>query len=143
MLLPFVQIWTGLSCKALNTPKSNQQNKREDTHFRVLKMLEEQPDMSQRQMAEALGVSLGGVNYCLKALMEKGMIKVNNFRNNDNKLAYSYMLTPKGMSEKTALTARFLKRKMQEYEALKAEIESLQSGLGLWAIWRMLSEGYE
>lgn len=101
--------------------------KQEDTRFRVLRLLQENPEISQRQIADALGVSLGGVNYCVRALVDKGLVKVKNFRNSENKIAYAYFLTPKGIAEKTALTARFLKRKMQEYELLKAEIESLKS----------------
>lgn len=93
-------------------------------------MLEEQPDLSQRQMAEELGVSLGAVNYCLKALAEKGQVKIRNFRAANNKLRYAYVLTPGGLAEKTRLTGRFLKRKMAEYEALKAEIEAIQESLG-------------
>jgi EPS-associated MarR family transcriptional regulator len=102
----------------------------EDVRFRVLRLLEEQPDLSQRQMAEELGVSLGAVNYCLKALVEKGQIKIRNFRAANNKLRYAYVLTPGGLAEKTRLTSRFLKRKMAEYEALKAEIEAIQESMG-------------
>ena len=98
----------------------------EDTHFRVLALLERNPDISQRDLAKALGISLGGVNYSLRALVEKGMVKAQNFSSSDKKLAYAYILTPKGLAEKSMLTARFLKRKMDEYEALKFEIESLQ-----------------
>ncbi len=105
-------------------------DKQEDTRFRVLRLLEENPEMSQRQIADALGISLGGVNYCVRALVDKGLVKVNNFRNSESKMAYAYFLTPKGIAEKTALTARFLKRKIQEYESLKAEIESLKEELG-------------
>ncbi len=105
-------------------------DKQEDTRFRVLRLLQENPEMSQRQLADALGISLGGVNYCVRALVDKGLVKVKNFRNSDNKMAYAYFLTPKGITEKTALTARFLKRKINEYESLKAEIESLKSELG-------------
>ena len=101
----------------------------EDTHFRVLALLEKSPDISQRDLAKALGISLGGVNYSLRALVEKGMVKAQNFSSSDKKLAYAYILTPKGLAEKSMLTARFLKRKMDEYEALKAEIESLQHAL--------------
>jgi EPS-associated MarR family transcriptional regulator len=92
----------------------------------VLRLIEENPEMSQRQIADELGVSLGGVNYCLKALVDKGLIKVKNFRNSNNKMAYAYFLTAKGIKEKAALTKAFLKRKMKEYELLKAEIESLK-----------------
>lgn len=101
----------------------------EDTHFRVLALLEKSPDISQRDLAKALGISLGGVNYSLRALVEKGMVKAQNFSGSDKKLAYAYILTPRGLAEKSMLTARFLKRKMEEYEALKVEIESLQYSL--------------
>ena len=102
------------------------QKLQEDTHFRVLGLLEQNPDLSQRELAKVLGVSLGGVNYSLRALVERGMVKVQNFKNSDKKLAYAYVLTPRGLAEKTRLTADFLKRKLEEYGALKAEIESLQ-----------------
>lgn len=101
----------------------------EDTHFRVLALLERNPDISQRDLAKALGISLGGVNYSLRALIEKGMVKAQNFSSSEKKLAYAYILTPKGLAEKSLLTARFLKRKMDEYEALKVEIELLQYSL--------------
>lgn len=101
-------------------------NLKEDTKFRVLRLLQETPDITQRQIAEALGISLGGANYCLHALASKGLIKIKNFRNSNNKMGYAYLLTPKGIAKKTALTTRFLKRKMEEYEALKAEIEALE-----------------
>ena len=101
----------------------------EDTHYRVLALLERSPDISQREMAKELGISLGGVNYSLRALIEKGLLKAQNFSSSDKKLAYAYILTPKGLAEKSLLTARFLRRKMDEYEALKAEIESLQHAL--------------
>jgi EPS-associated MarR family transcriptional regulator len=105
---------------------TRQQQLQEDTHFRVLSLLEQNPDMSQRDLAKALGVSLGGINYSLKALIERGMVKAQNFKKSETKLAYAYVLTPQGIAEKTKLTARFLKRKMEEYEALKAEIELLK-----------------
>ena len=98
----------------------------EDTHFRVLAILERNPDISQRELAKALGISLGGVNYALRALVDRGMVKAQNFSKSERKLAYAYVLTPHGFAEKTKLTASFLKRKMEEYDALKAEIESLQ-----------------
>lgn len=98
----------------------------EDVHFRVLKLLEEKPDLSQREISQELGISLGGVNYCLKALSEKGQIKIRNFRASNNKLRYAYVLTPRGLAAKVALTGRFLQRKMVEFEALKAEIEALK-----------------
>ena len=107
-------------------PMTRQQQLKEDTRFRVLTMLESKPDLNQREMAKALGVSLGGVNYCLRALVDKGLVKMHNFQENENKLGYAYLLTPTGMAEKLALTANFLQRKQQEYTALKAEIEALQ-----------------
>ena len=98
----------------------------QDTHFKVLRLLQTNPRMNQRELAVALGVSLGKTNFCLKALLDKGLLKVQNFQSSKRKLAYAYLLTPAGMAEKTALTGRFLTRKMQEYELLKAEIESLR-----------------
>ena len=98
----------------------------EATHYSLLKTLEENPGLSQRSLAQHLGVSLGKVNFCLNALIEKGSVKVNNFRNSDNKLAYAYLLTPRGIEEKARITVQFLKRKMQDYERLRQEIEELQ-----------------
>ncbi|MCF6273984.1 MAG: MarR family EPS-associated transcriptional regulator [Rhodobacteraceae bacterium] len=98
----------------------------EDARFRVLRLLQKSPASSQRDIAKNLGLSLGGVNYCLNALVEKGHIKMRNFQESNDKRKYAYLLTPKGIAEKTALTGRFLARKMQEYEALKAEIEAVQ-----------------
>ena len=108
---------------------TRQKQLQEDTHFRVLSLLESQPDLNQREMAKALGVSLGGVNYCLRALVAKGLVKIHNFQENENKLGYAYLLTPQGMAEKIALTGRILKRKQEEYAALKAEIEALQKAV--------------
>lgn len=93
--------------------------------FRVLRLLQTNPHLSQRELSKSLGASLGGVNYCLNALIAKGAVKIENFKNNQNKWVYAYLLTPQGIAEKTALTGSFLKRKMQEYEQLKQEIESL------------------
>ena len=98
----------------------------DDVHFRVLRLLQDNPDLSQRQIAGAMGVSVGAVNYCLRALVNKGQIKVRNFRCSQNKLRYAYVLTPRGVAEKVRLTGAFLARKVEEYDALKAEIESLQ-----------------
>jgi EPS-associated MarR family transcriptional regulator len=106
---------------------SRQSKLQEDTVFRVMRLLQENPDFTQRELAEKLGISVGGLNYCLKALMEKGMVKMKNFAHSKNKFGYVYVLTPSGMAEKAAITHRFLQRKMDEYEALKAEIEALQS----------------
>lgn len=92
----------------------------------MLRFLEEHPDHSQRDISRALGVSLGGVNYCLRALIDKGSVKIENFKTSRNKLGYLYVLTPQGVAERAALTGRFLRRKMAEYEAIKAEIEAMQ-----------------
>ncbi|MBE0619354.1 MAG: MarR family EPS-associated transcriptional regulator [Burkholderiales bacterium] len=98
----------------------------EDTHFRLLRLLEARPELSQRDLARELGTSLGKTNYCLNALIDKGWVKARNFRNNQNKLSYAYLLTPRGIESKAAITLQFLKRKMAEYETLKADIEELQ-----------------
>ncbi len=98
-----------------------------DIHFRLLNALEENPYMTQRDLAKKIGVSLGGVNYCLKALIVIGHIKMNNFENNPNKLNYLYLITPSGIKEKTILTKDFLKRKIDEYQNLKKEIQLIQS----------------
>lgn len=92
----------------------------------LLKTLEGNPSLSQRDLAKRLGVSLGKVNFCLNALVEKGWVKVNNFRNSENKLAYAYVLTPRGIEARARMTVHFLRYKMEEYERLKAEIEALR-----------------
>lgn len=99
----------------------------EQTRYRLLKLVEAQPELSQRQLALALGISVGKVNYCLNALMEKGLVKARNFRNSKNKLAYMYFLTPAGIEEKARVSVRYLKLKLQEYETLKSEIAELQA----------------
>lgn len=106
---------------------SRQASLQEDTNFRVLRMLQDNPDLTQRELAERLGISVGGLNYCLRALMEKGLVKMKNFTHSKNKFGYVYVLTPRGIAEKAAITHRFLQRKLQEYEALKAEIEALKA----------------
>ena len=97
----------------------------EDTHFRVLRVLHEKPHITQRELALRLGVSLGATNFVLRALLDKGAIKVRNFRGSTQKASYAYVLTPRGLAEKATLTARFLMRKREEYEALRAEIEAV------------------
>ena len=99
----------------------------EDTYFRVLRLLQDNPDLTQREIAQRLGMSTSGLNYCLKALIDKGWVEVHNFSQSKNKFGYIYVLTPQGMAEKLLLTSRFLMRKMSEYEALRAEIEGLQT----------------
>jgi EPS-associated MarR family transcriptional regulator len=105
---------------------NSQSNKQQDNYFRVICILSTNPKITQRALAKKLGVSLSGVNYCMKALILKGWVKMQNFSQNTNKMEYAYLLTPKGMTQKAALTNSFLKRKMLEYEALRAEIEALQ-----------------
>ncbi len=93
-------------------------------HFEVLRKIKSNPNSSQRELAVELGFSLGKLNYCLKALKHKGLIKIKNFNKNPNKLNYIYILTPKGITTKTQLTLNFMKRKMKEYDELKKELES-------------------
>jgi EPS-associated MarR family transcriptional regulator len=94
-----------------------------------MRLLQDNPDLTQRELAEKLGISVGGLNYCLKALMEKGLVKMKNFANSKNKFGYIYVLTPRGVSEKAAITHRFLQRKMTEYEALREELDKLKREL--------------
>ena len=98
----------------------------EETHLKVMRLLQATPTLQQRDVAKALGISLGKTNYCVNALIDKGLVKMENFRNNQNKLSYAYLLTPKGLSAKAALTGRFLARKKEEYELLRAELDLLQ-----------------
>ena len=98
----------------------------DETHLKVLRLLESSPNINQRKLAESLGVSLGKTNFCLNALLDKGLVKMEHFRTSTRKLNYAYLLTPSGIAEKAVLTKRFLKRKMEEYEALKIEIEQLK-----------------
>lgn len=109
---------------------SRQAKIQEDTHFQILRILQNNPDLTQRELADKLGMSVGGLNYCLKALIDKGFVKMGNFQKSKNKFKYVYLLTPKGISEKVTLTSRFLTRKMQEYEALRIEIESIKGEAG-------------
>jgi len=104
----------------------NQQIVNPDIHFRVLNIISDNPKITQRELSKKLGISLGGVNYCLKALIEVGHIKIKNFSNNPNKSPYLYLLTRQGISEKTTLASDFLKRKILEYKELKSEIENLR-----------------
>lgn len=99
---------------------------KKQNQFQILKSLEQDSRSTQRQLSNNLGVSLGKVNYCIKNLIEKGFIKVNNFRNNKNKIQYSYLLTPKGIEEKAKLTLDFIRIKTQEYDVLRQEIENLK-----------------
>jgi EPS-associated MarR family transcriptional regulator len=102
---------------------------REDAHLKVLNLLADEPDLNQRQLAERLGISLGKTNYLVKALLEKGHLKANNFRRSDNKLAYLYLLTPEGAANKIKLTRAYLARKEAEYHALRDEITEMRAKL--------------
>lgn len=97
----------------------------DEYRYKILKLVQTKPDISQRELAKELGVSLGKANFCLKALIEKGLLKATNFRNSHNKLAYMYLLTPSGVEEKSKITLRFLKTKMHEYELLQQELRVL------------------
>jgi EPS-associated MarR family transcriptional regulator len=107
----------------------------ENTHFRIIRILQENPDLTQRALAEMLGMSVGGLNYCLNALIDKGFVKMGNFQKSKNKFKfkfkfkfkYVYLLTPQGIAKKVALTSRFLKRKIEEYDALKAQVAEDES----------------
>lgn len=98
----------------------------EETSYKLFKLIEENPCISQRELAKAMGISLGKTNYCLKGLMDKGWLKGRNFKNSNNKIGYAYVLTPKGLREKIKITARYLKRRISEFESLKSEIEKLR-----------------
>jgi EPS-associated MarR family transcriptional regulator len=105
---------------------SHRDTLREDAKFRVLRLLQENPEMSQRELARAVGVSTGGIHYVLSALLDKGLIKLGNFSKARDKRRYAYVLTGKGVAERTRLTRAFLARKMKEYEALRSEIEAVR-----------------
>lgn len=102
----------------------------DETHYQLIKLIEENPSISQRELADRLGVSLGKVNYCLRALINIGWVKAGNFVRSNNKMRYAYVLTPTGLHEKTKITARFLQKKQAQYESLKVEIARLKSELG-------------
>ena len=101
----------------------------EEIQFEVLRRLHQTPQISQRALAKDLGVGLGTINFCFQALVEKGLVKMQNFSQSKNKLRYAYLLTPAGVAEKSKLTAKFLRRKVAEYETLQAEIEALRAEL--------------
>ena len=114
---------------AVDGSKDNELSDKADVRFRVMRAIERDPTLSQRDLARELGVSLGGVNFCIKALIDKGAVKVENFRASGNKMRYAYVMTPQGIREKARMTGGFLQRKMREYEALKSEIDGLQHEL--------------
>jgi EPS-associated MarR family transcriptional regulator len=101
----------------------NPANNLDEIHLQVLRAIEAQPELTQRQLAQELGVSLGKAHYCIKALIDKGLVKMGNFSHNQKKLDYAYLLTPSGMKSKAMLTAHFLERKAAEYAMLKSELE--------------------
>jgi EPS-associated MarR family transcriptional regulator len=122
-------IWLGGSVEKPSSPNnsSRRSQQQEDNYFRVLRMLQANPDMTQREIANELGISSSGLNYCLNALINKGLVKVQSFSQSKNKFGYIYVLTPQGIAQKAVLTSRFLQRKLTEYEALQSEIASLQA----------------
>lgn len=99
----------------------------QETHYRLLSLLEQHPELSQRELAVKMGVSVGKVNYCIKALVDVGHLKLNNFMRSNNKLGYAYLLTPKAIKEKTKITQQFLQIKLEEHERLVKEIEVLRA----------------
>lgn len=103
---------------------------RAEVRLRVLRALEDNPELTQRQLAEELGISLGGANYAVKSLVERGFVKMKNFSRSGNKASYLYVLTPSGITEKTSLATSFLRRKLEEYEVLRQEIEALKGEIG-------------
>ena len=124
-----------VSVHGVNDPSKNSSDEvgsaaKAELRLKVLRALEANPELSQRQLAADLGVSLGGVNYALKALMERGFVKADNFRKSGSKVAYLYVLTPRGVVEKASLATAFLGRKLEEYEVLRQEIEALKGEVG-------------
>ena len=125
MTLNTIHATSEIHIKSINTEPIMTQPHQE-IHLKVLRHLENDPEITQRELAKKLGISLGKANYCLKALMDKGLVKAGNFKNSNNKSAYIYLLTPKGIEEKSRITIHFLKRKIDEYENLKKEINELR-----------------
>jgi EPS-associated MarR family transcriptional regulator len=107
------------------------EQQREDVRFRILRLIEHNPSLSQRDIADALGVSLGAVNFCLRALVDKGHVKFANFKASPNKLGYAYILTPDGIAHRAQLASRFIERKLAEYEAIRRELQQLHDELGM------------
>jgi EPS-associated MarR family transcriptional regulator len=121
-------------------PLNNRAKIQDEARFQILRLLHENSDLTQRKLGEQVGVSLGAVNYCLKALIERGLVKVGNFAKSSNKLGYAYVLTPAGIAEKTILTGRFLAAKKAEYRALMTEIEALSSEVSAQRIHGLTGE---
>ena len=120
----------GMNDQGKNSSDELGSGAKDELRLRVLRALEANPELSQRQLAADLGVSLGGVNYALRALVERGFVKADNFRKSGNKVAYLYVLTPQGVAEKASLATAFLGRKLEEYEVLRQEIEALKREVG-------------
>jgi EPS-associated MarR family transcriptional regulator len=114
-------------CRAVACPRFINLNTNTETHLKVLRSIEENPEITQRELSQELGVSLGKINYCLKALIEKGFVKARNFHNSNNKRAYLYKLTPSGIEAKARISVSFLRRKLREYAQLKIEIDQLEN----------------
>jgi EPS-associated MarR family transcriptional regulator len=112
----------------------------EDLRYKLLKLLAEEPQISQRDLAGRLGISVGKANYCLTALIDKGLVKINNFRRANNKLVYAYLLTPRGIEEKAHVTVSFLQRKIREYAELQEEIDALRQEIQLSGAGKNLPE---
>lgn len=104
----------------------------DEAHYKLLRLIESSPQLTQRQLARELGMSLGKINYCVHALIERGWVKARNFRNNSNKLSYAYLLTPKGIEQKAVIAVRFLRSKVSEYEMLEKEIAQLRREVDEW-----------
>lgn len=102
----------------------------DEIQHKIFKVIESDPNISQRELSELLGISLGKTNYCLKALIAKGWVKARNFKNSQNKLGYAYLLTPTGFEQKTTITVRYLKSKMREFDELKTAVEELKREVG-------------
>jgi EPS-associated MarR family transcriptional regulator len=119
-----------MNCALQGGSVSNQLNSNHEIHLKVLREIEGNPEITQRELAQHLGVSLGKVNYCLKALIDRGWVKANNFKNSNKKVAYAYLLTPNGLEEKAKITVRFLKQRMRDFELIKKEIAELEAEVG-------------
>jgi len=124
-----------LNTKAMPNTRTPQPTRLDETHLQVLRAIELHPKLTQRQLAAVLGVSLGKAHYCMKAVIDKGLVKMGNFSHNQHKLDYAYLLTPKGIKSKTALTLHFLERKAAEYEQLKTELEGHASTVDLKTLY--------
>jgi EPS-associated MarR family transcriptional regulator len=119
-----------MNCALQGGSVSNQLNSNHEIHLKVLREIEGNPEITQRELAQHLGVSLGKVNYCLKALIDRGWVKANNFKNSNKKVAYAYLLTPNGLEEKAKITVRFLRQRIRDFELIKKEIAELEAEVG-------------